>query len=34
MKIPTEIIDRYWNMLSDIEPKQEDDPGTSIPHIK
>lgn len=34
MKIPTEIIDRYWNMLSDIEPKQEDEPGTSIPHIK
>lgn len=34
MTLPVEIIDRYWNMLSDVEAKQEDEPGTSIPHIK
>ena len=32
--LPKEIIDRYWNMLADVELRQEDDPGTSISHIK
>lgn len=34
MKMPQEVIDRYLNMLSDIESKQEDEPGTSLSHLK
>jgi len=32
--LPKEVIDRYWNMLADVEARQEDQPGTSINHIK
>lgn len=32
--IHEDIISRYEHMLLDIEAKQEDNPGTSLPHIK
>lgn len=34
MKMPVEITDRYLRMLSEIEEKQEENPGTSLPHLK
>ena len=34
MIMPPEIIDRYLGMLSGIEAKEENDPGTSLNHLK
>lgn len=32
--MPPEITNRYLDMLSDIESKQENDPGTELHHLK
>ena len=34
MIMPPEITNRYLDMLSDIESKQESDPGTALHHLK
>ena len=34
MQMPTEITDRYLDMLSDIDAIQEPEPGTSLNHLK
>lgn len=34
MKMPQEVIDRYLNMLSNVEARQEDEPGTGLHHLK
>lgn len=30
----SDIVNRYWNMLSNVELKQDDNPGTSLSHVK
>lgn len=32
--MPSEVVDRYLKMLSDIEAKQDDNPGTELHHLK
>lgn len=32
--VPFEVMHRYWLLLENVEPNCEEEPGTSLPHIK